>query len=473
MNHSGGVLTTIGLLMLSTPATCSAAGGDQGAGISFRLGREVSLDGFGGVPFCADLDGDGATDVLWLQSPGLFHSKVFDRGPLKGRFSKAERDHFCLTATDATGKVRWRIGEPWRGQRPFVTHSAERALDVADLDGDGTAEVVCVRRDEILIVDGRTGAVERSAKALADNVQIIRLGHTGPGPKDWTILAKNAESSYKPHEYANPAWFYDPHLRLLETADYHGAGHTPLAVDVDNDGLDEFLIGYNLVDHDLKTLWTYRPTTPEAWDAGEMHVDDMVVGKVSGRWCVALAASDKAYLLDAATGKPIWRRKGVHPQHCQVGRFHPEVGGNQVFVHNKRADLQLYDARGRELWRMTPPPNFPLGQAAPCKQRKFHVFDPTTVLPGLGPGGTDLLIFTDGGWPYVINGLGRRCLELPHTPNTAQDWGEVPGRPDDYGYGYYARVADFDGDKRLEVLINDRRFAWLYEVEQHSEKGRR
>ena len=29
----------------------------------------------------------------------------------------------------------------------------------------------------------------------------------------------------------------------------------------------------------------------------------------------------------------------------------------------------------------------------------------------------------------------------------AQDWGEVPGhRPDDYGYGYYTRVADFDGD---------------------------
>jgi hypothetical protein len=44
----------------------------------------------------------------------------------------------------------------------------------------------------------------------------------------------------------------------------------------------------------------------------------------------------------------------------------------------------------------------------------------------------------------------------------AQDWGEVPGRPDDYGYGFYVRVNDFDGDGHDEVLINDRRFAWYY-----------
>jgi hypothetical protein len=76
-----------------------------------------------------------------------------------------------------------------------------------------------------------------------------------------------------------------------------------------------------------------------------------------------------------------------------------------------------------------------------------------------------LFIFTDAGWPYVIDGRGRRCCEFPHTENTAQDWGEVPGRPDDFGYGFYARVADFDADGEDEVMLNDRRFAWLYEME--------
>ena len=43
--------------------------------------------------------------------------------------------------------------------------------------------------------------------------------------------------------------------------------------------------------------------------------------------------------------------------------------------------------------------------------------------------------------------------------------GEVPGRPDDFGYGFYARVADFDADGEDEAMLNDRRFAWLYEME--------
>ncbi|MBN1347661.1 MAG: hypothetical protein JXQ73_33550 [Phycisphaerae bacterium] len=433
-------------------------------GVAFRLSREVPLTGFGGVPFCFDVDGDGAVEILWLQSPGMFHSMVYDVKPWKGKWTEAERNHFCLTATDAKGKVLWRIGEPWRGDRPFVTHGAERAVDCADIDGDGVAEVVCVRRGEILVIDGRSGRIERSVKAPSDNVQIVRLGHTGRGPNDWTILAKNSEKSYPPHEYANPAWFYTPELKLLRTCDYHGAGHAPQALDIDGDGLDEFVIGYNLVDHDLRTVWTYRPTSQADWDAGEMHVDGVAIGRVGSGMCIAVAASNLAFLLDARDGRLIWRREGVHPQHCQIGRFDAKTTDRQVFIHNKRADLQLYDLGGKELWRITPPESFPVGRAAPCKRQKFHVFDATTVARGLGPGGTDLLIFTDGGWPYVIDGAGRRCAEFPYTPNIAQDWGEVPGRPDDYGYGYYARVADFDGDGAPEVLLNDRRFAWFYEA---------
>jgi len=441
--------------------------------IRFRLASEVPLGQYGGIPFCVDLDGDGDVDILWLQSPGLFSSEVFNRPPWKNRITEAEKKLFCLTATDVEGTVLWRIGNPWLvpgagGQpkpRPFITHGAARSVHWADIDGDGTLEVVFTRRDELLLADARGGKIERAVKTATDNVRTVCVGRTGPAPTDWTILAKNPESAYPPHEYANPVWFYDRNLKLLKTGDYLGAGHCPQAIDVDGDGFDEFLVGFNLIDHNLETLWTFEPVPADKWNAGQMHVDDLEVGRVGGRLCVALAASDTAFLLDAKDGSEIWRRKGVHPQHCQIGRFHPKPEGNTVFIHNKRADLQLYDPDGNELWRMVPPQNFPLGQAAPCRRQKFHIFDPTTLLKGMGPAGTDLLIFTDAGWPYVINGLGERCLEFPYSPDAAQDWGEVPGRPDDYGYGYYARVADFDGDKKLEILINDRRFAWFYEIE--------
>ena len=452
------------IVLLAAVAIAVPAGAEQGAPAgSFGLAEELALEGYGGIPFPVDLDGDGRAEVLWLQAAGMFHSKVFDCPPWNERFSETECNHFCLTATDGEGKVLWRVGEPWSGKRPFVSHSGERALSCADIDGDGVLEVVCARRGKLLVIDAVSGAIKQSVPAPADNAHIVCIGRTGPGPADWTILAKNPERAYPPHPYANPAWFYNSRLELLKTADYLGAGHTPLAVDVDGDGFDEFIIGYNLVDHDLSTVWTFEPVPKEEWDAGEMHVDDMVIGEVGGKSCIALAASDTAYLLEAKTGRLLWKRKGTHPQHCQVGHFHPGLDGNQVFVHNKRAELQLLDAAGEELWQIMPPENFPLGLAAPCKRQKFHVFDPTTVLRGFGPDGTDQLIFTDGGWPYVIDGLGRRCIEFPYRQNAAQDWGEVPGRPDDYGYGYYARVADFDGDGQPEVLINDRRFAWIYD----------
>lgn len=74
---------------------------------------ELALAPFGGVPFVHDLDRDGADDILWLQSPGLFHSRVFDKPPWNTYITPEERDHFCLTATRATGEVLWQIGAPW------------------------------------------------------------------------------------------------------------------------------------------------------------------------------------------------------------------------------------------------------------------------------------------------------------------------------------------------------------------------
>lgn len=50
--------------------------------------------------------------------------------------------------------------------------------------------------------------------------------------------------------------FFDGHLNLLKQFDLKGTGHAPLIGDFDDDGYDEFVIGYNMIDHDLKYLWT-------------------------------------------------------------------------------------------------------------------------------------------------------------------------------------------------------------------------
>ena len=431
--------------------------------IDFDLTREVSLQSFGGVPFCYDLNGDGSSEVLWLQSSGIFYSSLFDDA-MAGVASKADREHFCLTATDSHGKMMWQIGTPWREGHPFATHCSERSLDCADIDGDGIREVVCIRGQELLVVDGITGVIEQKTNLPADNVQIVILAKTGNKPTDWTILAKNTEASYPPHEYANPACFYDNTLKLLRIADYFGAGHAPLARDLDADGHDEFLIGFNRIDRKLNGTWTFRAVPASRWDSRNMHVDSIATGTMNGENCVAYAASVTTYLVSAKDGALRWKHDDVHPQQCVVGRFVNTAPADQVFVRNKRSYNQLFDANGVELWRNEPPLNFPRGCTPQCRQQQFHVLDPLIVLHKAGTDMTDQVIYSDGGWPYVLDGAGKRRADFQHTPNILQDWGQVPGRPDDFGYGFYVRIADFNGDKQPEVLINDRRFAWMYTI---------
>jgi hypothetical protein len=431
---------------------------------SIRLVKEIGLTPFGGVPFLADLNGDGVTEFLWLQSAGEFYSKVNDLPPYaneKLSFSAGERNHYCLTATDDSGKVIWQIGKPWKGERPFVTNSTERSLDVGDIDGDGRVEVVAAMLGKLVVVDGKSGSIKKSIALESDNMQIVRIARRGRGPTDRMIMVGNSDFAYPPHDYANPVCFYDSDLRLLRKADYLGAGHDPRVEDFDGDGLDEFLIGFNRIDHQLRLRWAFEPVPKEKWNGREMHVDAMTVGRVGNARCIAYAASNTTYIVTLEGGKLLWQKEGVHPQHTEIGHFVPGSQDNQVLVVNKRANVELLDGKGQRLWSIDPPPNFPRGGAY---QGWFHGFDPSTKLPGLGPEGTDVIIYSDHGWPYIINGFGERYLDFPFTGNITQDWGRVPRRADDYGYGYYVRMDPASNAGRFRVVISDRRWAWFYEI---------
>ncbi len=430
-----------------------------------RLIKQISLDSFGGIPFVADLNSDGQEEFLWLQTAGIFRSKVFDLPPNSGHFNTTadEKNLYCLTATDQSGKILWQVGKPWRGTRPFVTHGADRSVDVAAIDGDGHAEVVAAMGGIVGVIDGLTGAFKRTVQLDTDNVEIARVARTGRSPGEWTILAMNGDAAYPPHEYSSPTFFFDGSLRLLKKADFLGGGHAPQALDLDGDGIQEFLIGYNLVDSRLSTVWTFWPVPRAEWDPPEMHVDGLAIGQINNQSCIAYASGRYTSLVSTRDGKLIWKKPGVHPQQCQMGHFLPDSRDCQVLVANKRDGLQLFDAQGQEVWSIDPPPSFPEGRSPAAKDR-FHMFDPTLLVRGIGSHGTDVFVYTDNGWPYMINGQGERFLDFPHTPDIAQDLGKVPGRADDYGYGFYARELRTVGTHGHGMMISDRRFAWIYEI---------
>lgn len=118
MNRLDGFFTPVRavatLIALCSAAICPAQ--------TAVLKAELAIAPFGGMPFTIDLDHDGASEILWLQSPGLFHSRVFDKPPWNTFVTPEERDHFCLTATRANGEILWQVGAPGGGGLVGLDH---------------------------------------------------------------------------------------------------------------------------------------------------------------------------------------------------------------------------------------------------------------------------------------------------------------------------------------------------------------
>ena len=109
--------------------------------------RKLRTDGFGvgrNLRF-GDLDGDGRLEILVGQ--------VVHHGP-KDRHSELG----CLTALTLDGRVLWQSGDPdaWKDG---LTNDV--AFQAHDLDGDGRAEVVYCRDQELVVAEGTSGQVLR------------------------------------------------------------------------------------------------------------------------------------------------------------------------------------------------------------------------------------------------------------------------------------------------------------------------
>ena len=72
-------------------------------------------------------------------------------------------------------------------------------------------------------------------------------------------------------------------------------------------------------------------------------------------------------------------------------------------------------------------------------------------------------VYTEGGWPYGVDGRGERVLSFPADESIIQPEARIRNhRPDDYGFGYHCQTLDLDRDEREEVIIYDRRHVWVF-----------
>jgi hypothetical protein len=321
--------------------------------MSVHLVSSIDAPDFGGLTLrVGDLNGDGAPDLLFVQS-------VY-----------GSRNITCLTATTLFGERLWQVGAPDPQNGRIYS---DLPVQVYDWDNDGVNEVLYVRQAEYLEpVEYGEDRIRERANLYGGNATMVVLdGRTGrekhsfpiPAPADDSFAFADLTGSGRRADFV----VKDRYWNLWGLAGsgevlWHwqgSTGHYPAIADVDDDGRDEVFMGYTLIDHDGRVLFDHHP----AGGNPDPHSDANTIARLpNGEWRL-LFGNHGVHCL-AADGREIWRQQLTEAQHVVAGRFRPDTPLQAAVIdrgfprtpEGRPADLYLYDLEtGREFWRRPQP----------------------------------------------------------------------------------------------------------------------
>lgn len=297
-----------------------------------------------------DIDGDGRMELVCVQSDGGIDDRYVPHMAV------------CLTAFSLTGELLWQVGEPV--EQPGGPGS-DYPAQIVDIDGDGRLEVLAVMDKNFLVLDGANGQVKKKFSLkklpqLASHDPRFPQGEDCPNAHDCIIVA-NLRGKETPRDiilkdrYEN-MWALDEDFNLLWTHSGN-VGHFPLACDINGDGRDEVMAGYDMLSAEGKVMWSCKDL--------DDHADCLWMGDVNGDGKPEMCVGGSVTCLYDADGKELWRYAGsIESQHVALGKFLPDSPGLQVAgldrirrgdgykgQHDGKDGMFLLDCQGRELWK--------------------------------------------------------------------------------------------------------------------------
>lgn len=178
-----------------------------------------------------DLLGSGRMDYLLVKPSRVSDERYFAHSIV------------CATAYSADGELLWQKGDP---DYDSPTGHFDIPAQIYDIDRDGKNEVILIMDEELLFLDGKTGETKKNIplpdKFACDSITFADLEGTGY-PQN--ILIKNKYSKL---------WALDSNLNVIWSFEGN-IGHTPAVFDINGDGKDEIIAGYNVLSSTGELLW--------------------------------------------------------------------------------------------------------------------------------------------------------------------------------------------------------------------------
>ncbi|OGV51819.1 MAG: hypothetical protein A2017_18940 [Lentisphaerae bacterium GWF2_44_16] len=430
-----------------------------------KCGREVNFGEYGGAEyFFYDINNDGKLEILSYQGPGVFGAGIFKNNKTISPFIPKT---VSVSAFSCDGKRLWTWGLPNPPDDHYISHSYEACIAAADIDDDGIIEIVIADGDRVVILDGRTGHEKNTVKLPYDNFYIVQCAGEKTADNEAAIVIKNGEGGYDGWHYGEPVIGLNSRLEMIwGPLGITGGGHHILALDLNKDGRNEFLIGYCAVSLDGKILWTLDVVDTLKFDSSSQHVDytDIFMSP-DGKLFFSIAGSDKIFLADES-GKTFFAKEDIHCQGTAIGQF-AENNDFQIALYNSpNGPMVLHDKNGNEIWRKATERRWPLGPGKGWEKNRMHRNRPIVKLSGDDK--KQWIAYADGGWPWGMDGKGEISLEFEVPVNSKPfDRPEnIPDtlRRDDLGGSFGLKAADLNNDGKDEAIIYNRRFLWIFSI---------
>lgn len=324
--------------------------------------------------------GEGYTKTSFKIDVGDWNNRRSAGGIIAGDVNGDNQLDFVITqpdrilAYDQAGSQLWRLANPniqlsGQSEKEGLPGLHGPGIQVGDVDGDGSAELLYVDRDNRLhALDAATGSVKHQIRLPKVDSRFDRWEHAiianFRGEGDVDLLLQASERVDNRRDY-----YRDTHIAafrftdlveqgtsaspLWSRTDFIAPSHGPgLVTDITGDGRDEVL-GAMVLNSDGEVLMDLDIGNRDKPHVDSLAVDDIRPDRPGLELVIPIEDSDRAvYLFDAeqVLFKSTLKADSTDGDKVQIGNFDPSRPGLEIWFRGKDADdMWVLDAEGNQI----------------------------------------------------------------------------------------------------------------------------